>query len=44
LYPFTAKGYEGAYSRGRIRFLKEATTIRKRYRYVYKDGVQSQEK
>jgi hypothetical protein len=23
LYPFTAKGYEGAYSTGRIKFLKK---------------------
>jgi hypothetical protein len=33
--PFIAKGYEGAYIRGRIRFLKEATTKRNRNRYVH---------
>jgi hypothetical protein len=44
-YPFIAKGYEGAYVRGRIRFLKEATTKRKRNRYVHmRIEYKSQEK
>jgi hypothetical protein len=45
LYPFIAKGYEGTYVRGRIRFLKEANTKRKMNRYVYmRMEYKSQEK